>query len=52
MQKRLPAREGAVLLGGERTFSTSTRPKIQANAAMRLRLAALLWSDAHREVTA
>ena len=45
MQKRHPARDGAVLLGGELAFPNNSRPKIQANAAMRERLRVLLWAS-------
>lgn len=53
MQKRHPARDGAVLLGGELAIPNKTRPIIQANAAMQSRLCALLWGfpwtgEAHR----
>lgn len=44
MQKRHPGEGGAVLLGGERVTPTKSRPKLQANAAMRMRLAALRWA--------
>ena len=44
MQKRHPARDGAVLLGCEHVSLNQKRPVLQANAAMRLRLGALLWA--------
>lgn len=44
MQNAAPEGSGAVLLGGnEQPVSTQIRPILQANAAMRARLEALLW---------
>ena len=39
---------GAVLLGRERIVPTRNRPVLQANAAMTMRLQALLWGRAMR----
>ena len=43
MLKRHPARDGAVQLGGEHAFLSNNRPILQANEAMRQRLAQLLF---------
>jgi hypothetical protein len=43
MQNAAPKGSGAVLLGGERSVPNKNRPTLQANAAMALRLRALLW---------
>lgn len=37
MQKRLPAREGAVLLGGERSFPTEKTPPLQPSSVCEIR---------------
>lgn len=49
MQKRRPDKGGADLLPGDRLRSTTPSParqrlRLLANAAMRLRLKALLWA--------
>lgn len=48
MQKRRPGEGGADLHCGDRRDPTSTRPVLQGNAVMALRLAALRFAD--REV--
>lgn len=45
MQKRHPARDGAVLLGGEHVVPTQKRPILQANRAMKVRLGTLLFGQ-------